>query len=280
MGIPFVRGLAQRWHNMGMGRCREKILPVLGMILKMLNEAKVDLENKTVVELGPGQTPDMLFAALIYGASMAIGIDVHTYMKRRPLLLSTYEETIRWINEAVAGGQLPRTKTSDKNFYAKQGYIPSELFALILYDGKHFPLDDESVHVIWSRSVLEHVKDYENVIAEMKRVLRPGGCMCHIIDLRDHTTFGNGKDWLRFLSHTESLWNMMASNRTSWSNRLRASEWERAFQSAGFHLLNRNVDVLPFHKDFRREKLVLPFRDFDEEDLTIAWWRGVCQKPS
>ena len=53
MGLPAFRALARRWHNTGMVRSKEKILPVLRMILSMLHEVNEDIENRVVMELGP-----------------------------------------------------------------------------------------------------------------------------------------------------------------------------------------------------------------------------------
>ncbi len=278
MGVPVVRILAKRWYNTGMGRSRNKILPVFEAILKMLNTAGVDLENKVIVELGPGQTPDMLFSSLLFGAKKAIGLDVNKYLETKTSLLADYEETIGWISEAIVNGQLPKTQAFDERRFSGKCFIPDDYFEIKLYDGMRFPLEDETVDVIWSKSVLEHVKDYESMISEMRRVLRIGGMMCHIIDLRDHTTFEKGEDWLRFLRYGDRLWSLMTSNRSTWSNRLRSSQWESAFRAAEFILLHKEIEVLPFNDDFHKERLVLPFRVFEDEDLSIAWLKIVYRK--
>ncbi len=278
MGIPTVRMLAKRWYNTGMGRSRNKILPVLETILIMLNKAGVDLENKVVVELGPGQTPDMLFSALLFGASRAIGLDVNSYLKTKITLVADYEETVGWISEAVVNGQLPNTQAFDEGRFSEKNFLSDDYLEIKLYDGLNFPLEDETVDIIWSKSVLEHVKDHECVISEMRRVLKIGGVMCHIIDLRDHTTFQNGEDWLRFLRYGNVLWNLMTSNRSTWSNRLRSSQWEDAFGDAGFGLLHKEIEALPFDDEFDKERLILPFQMFEDEDLATAWLKVAYRK--
>ena len=44
-----------------------------------------------------------------------------------------------------------------------------------VYDGVNLPYADESYDVIWCKQVLEHVRHPDAVIAEVARVLRPGG---------------------------------------------------------------------------------------------------------
>jgi ubiquinone/menaquinone biosynthesis C-methylase UbiE len=44
-----------------------------------------------------------------------------------------------------------------------------------LYDGEHFPFEDNSFDIVYATSVLEHVDSLSAVIGEAYRVLRPGG---------------------------------------------------------------------------------------------------------
>ncbi len=41
--------------------------------------------------------------------------------------------------------------------------------------GKRVPLEDESVDMVTSSSVLEHLKNLENAVKEVRRILKPGG---------------------------------------------------------------------------------------------------------
>lgn len=49
------------------------------------------------------------------------------------------------------------------------------------YDGVHLPLADESIDVAFSSNVLEHVRDLPALLAETRRVLKPGGIGVHIL---------------------------------------------------------------------------------------------------
>lgn len=67
-----------------------------------------------------------------------------------------------------------------------------EHFDVQLYDGVHLPLADSSVDVIFSSNVLEHVEDLPGLLADCRRVLRPGGHAVHIVP-----------------SHTWRLWTIL-----------------------------------------------------------------------
>jgi len=45
----------------------------------------------------------------------------------------------------------------------------------ISFDGIHLPLHDKSVDLVYSRQVFEHVRFPQELLREIKRVLRPGG---------------------------------------------------------------------------------------------------------
>lgn len=45
----------------------------------------------------------------------------------------------------------------------------------VISDGRSIPMEDASVHVVASHSVLEHVGDLKQSIAEIDRITRPGG---------------------------------------------------------------------------------------------------------
>jgi SAM-dependent methyltransferase len=47
-----------------------------------------------------------------------------------------------------------------------------------------WPFDNESMDVVLSNQVLEHVFDYDHFFHELSRVLRPGGTSIHVLPLR------------------------------------------------------------------------------------------------
>jgi SAM-dependent methyltransferase len=55
---------------------------------------------------------------------------------------------------------------------------PDALFAAVNASGLALPLADHSVDAVVCSEVLEHIEDYAAVLAEIRRVLRPGGQLC------------------------------------------------------------------------------------------------------
>jgi SAM-dependent methyltransferase len=88
------------------------------------------------------------------------------------------------------------------------------------------PWGPDSFDVVWSHSVLEHVRQPGEILDDVHRVLSRDGLLLADIDLEDH--YGSRKSATLvygFLQYPEWLWSMMTRNRSSYCNRLRRSDW-------------------------------------------------------
>jgi SAM-dependent methyltransferase len=64
---------------------------------------------------------------------------------------------------------------------ASSTYASNRDFPVQDYDGRHIPLGERSVDAIFSSNVLEHLEDIPTILAEFRRVLRPGGVGLHVM---------------------------------------------------------------------------------------------------
>lgn len=60
-------------------------------------------------------------------------------------------------------------------------YAGQQEFPVQPYDGVHIPFADASFDVVFSSNVLEHVVRLDDLQAEIRRVLRPGGLCVHLM---------------------------------------------------------------------------------------------------
>lgn len=105
-------------------------------------------------------------------------------------------------------------------------------------DGR-LPWSEGTFDLVWSHSVLEHLRDPEGLLTQVTSVLRPGGYHVASIDLETH--LGGREDPERmyeFLRYQPWLWRLMTSNRSSFVNGLRVSDWRRAFAASGLEVLS------------------------------------------
>lgn len=56
----------------------------------------------------------------------------------------------------------------------------------LVYDGKQIPLENESVDLVFSSSVFEHVEDIAYSLQEISRVLKPGGSLIAVVPFMGH----------------------------------------------------------------------------------------------
>jgi len=96
------------------------------------------------------------------------------------------------------------------------------------YDGKRFPLQDDSFDAIVSAYVLHHAQDARSVLNEMKRVLRPGGLAVIYEDIP-------ATKWDRFICWTH---NLQWRKRTGACTFRSESEWRTIFQTCGLEVLH------------------------------------------
>ncbi len=64
---------------------------------------------------------------------------------------------------------------------ADSNYAHARVWPIRNYDGVHLPFEDDSFDVVFSSNVLEHVERLSALLAEMRRVVRPGGHLVHVV---------------------------------------------------------------------------------------------------
>jgi SAM-dependent methyltransferase len=88
----------------------------------------------------------------------------------------------------VGGGTGYQAKRLAEDGYAVESidlagsrYAGEQVFPVQPYDGRVFPFPDASFDVVFSSNVLEHVPDLGQLLAEQRRVLKPGGLGLHLM---------------------------------------------------------------------------------------------------
>jgi ubiquinone/menaquinone biosynthesis C-methylase UbiE len=99
------------------------------------------------------------------------------------------------------------------------------------FDGKYFPIEDQSVDAVLLCYVLHHAQDVGVVMAELRRVLSKGG---HVVVFEDIPA---GR-WDQLVCWTHNLkWR----KRTGACTFRRAPEWQDIFNDAGFEVVSERA---------------------------------------
>jgi SAM-dependent methyltransferase len=144
--------------------------------------------------------------------------------------------------------------------------------------------------LVYSVAALEHVPEPEGTVAEIARVLEPGGLAIHEIDLKHH----GSEDPLRFLEFSDEEWRLRATRyggdvslRTVldggftgeiFCNRLRRADWGRLFESAGLAVERVEGVIVLDASAVKPERFAAPFRFLPVEELSVLTIRLVGRK--
>ena len=239
MAIPPIAKLAERSHHTGLNAD-----PIMARRVFELYCRFATVAGQDILEIGPGQTLEVLEEALKSGAKSCTAVDVSGYL------------------------------TAEKAARSGVDYR--------VYDGTRLPFGSALFDCIWSHTAFEHLRYPEITVHECFRVLRPGGCMVAHIDLADHSYYGcNPPQPLRAfecLRYPEWLWALMKWNRSSYVNRLRKSGWMRLFEKAGFVVREESSHI---SEEIERALPTLPYlHTYSHDDAVTAVLTVRLDKPA
>lgn len=151
-------------------------------------------------------------------------------------------------------------------------------------DAARTGLQDDSIDFISTNSTLEHVSALELplVMKESFRILKPGGLICHFIDMKDHYSyFDSSIRKYNFLKFSESGWKIFNSP-LQYQNRLRLPDYQSLIKNTGFEIIYEEIEkasekelselrLIKIHPDFKNH--------FSEIDLSAQIYRVVARKP-
>jgi Methyltransferase domain len=249
----------------------------------------LDTDPKTIAELGPGDSLGMGLCALLTGADKYFAFDVVEFANLQrnisifdsliPLLqsrasipgpdefpevkpsLESYEFpsnilTPERMEKALSSGRLERIRKSLDGTSGDKGVIQYRVpwFATEV-------IDKESVDLIYSQAVLEHVVDLPAAYTAMQHWLKPDGYLSHQIDLKCH---GTAKDWNGHWTYSKFMWKLIQGARPYLLNREPSSRHIKMLENAGF-IVTHTLRVKK-ESTLMKHQFSGPFREMSDED--------------
>ncbi len=261
--------------------------------LELLHRHGLSTEPAVVAEIGPGNSLGVGLCALLTGSRAYYAIDIETYANTARNL-QIFSEIIKILQEKtpdplsetafpfhiLTDQRLARTLEPMRVNLIKQCILQMNQTVQGMYLGYAAPgnnspaLQENSVDLILSHAVMEHVENPEAVYGVLYRWLKPGGCMSHMIDYRSHNL---ARQWNGHWAYSEALWKLMRSKRPYFINRQPHSAHAAAMERCGFRIMGE--EKTRETPGISREHLAPPFQDLSDEDLTTATGFFLAVKP-
>ena len=211
------------------------------------------------LEIGVGDSISSAIIASAYGASKCYLVDTGRYAVED---VDTYAHIVAELNARGLNVEAISYASNIDDLLTKYGGI-------YLVEGTKslMSIPDESIDFIWSQAVLEHirVKEFDVAMAELYRIVKPGGILSHRIDLKDH--LGGALNNSRIASKMwESEW-MARSG--FYTNRITYGDMLKRFENAGFSVEVLGVDTWDSLPTPIRE-MAQEFRGLEEDELLVS----------
>lgn len=225
--------------------------PERGRVLTLAEAKGVAPLGARILEIGTGWHPVLALVAALRGAGSVVTVDVNAWMDHETLQAAasaaldivqgercdaTREELVRRVAGGVHRGRSVRDVLTTLGIaYVAPG------------DATSTGLGDGSVDLVMHTDVLEHVPPatIARLLTESRRVLRRGGVHVARVCPGDHFAERDPRiTTAHHLRFSERSWRWIGGSGLAYHNRLRASDFVRAFEEAGFTVavLQRRVD--------------------------------------
>jgi predicted SAM-dependent methyltransferase len=250
-------------------------------------------DPKTVAELGPGDSIGIGLAALLSGADMYYALDIvkHANVPRNLEIFDELVALFRTREDIPASDEFPNVKPGLESYKFPDDVLTSKrlLIALgrdriglirrsivennrsdsvIKYVVPWFDsniIEKESVDMIYSQAVLEHVDGLRHTYEALYSWLKPNGFMSHQIDFKSH---GTASKWNGHWTYSDLVWRLIRGNRRYLLNREPYSTHIKLLKDTGFRKIWEQEMLRQSEID--RRDLAKRFRNVSQEDLNIS----------
>lgn len=261
--------------------------------LVLAHESGLDTDPRSVAELGPGDSLGIGLAALLTGANHYAGLDIFEYAgaarnaavldglidlfaARSPIpdsnefpdvkpYLPSYEFPRRILSEerlvrALAPERVSAIRRALDHLGDESGAV-SMVYRAPWFDAS--VVRPDSIDMVYSQAVLEHVDDLDTTYEALAAWVRPGGFVSHEISFYSHKLT---PEWNGHWTISAPVWKLIRGRRPYLLNREPASAHIRLVKHSGLRIVNE-VPVR-VKSDVARERLARRFRTLTDEDLT------------
>jgi SAM-dependent methyltransferase len=187
------------------------------------------LRGKTVLEIGPGVNFGLPLILACHGAKVMVADRFLTPWDPdyHPKFYGLLRDSMK--NHWALIDQTPLDRV------LSQGEYPPESICLCSCSLEELSVvSDQSVDVVISNAVLEHLYDLKLAFTHLARITKPGGIGIHQVDFRDHRDFSRPLEHL--LLGDEEFFPEFNQSQGECGNRYRPLEMKQFLELAGFEV--------------------------------------------
>lgn len=261
--------------------------------LVMAYKNNLPTNPKVVAELGPGDSLGIGLTALLTGADTYYAFDVFKYanikenikvfdvlitlLKNRENIpgddefpkVSPHLDSYSFPDYVLTDERLNNALKEDRIEYIRNAIINMNSDkSIIKYAAPWYNsniIKEESVDMIYSQAVLEHIDDLPTTYKAMYSWLKPTGFISHTIDFKCHST---ANSWNGHWTYSDFTWRLMRGNRPYLLNREPHSTHIRLLKNFGFEIVYDLKTIIK--SEINRSHLARRFKDISDDDLTIS----------
>lgn len=236
------------------------------------------IEGQWLVEIGSGWYPTLPICHILGGAARVSTVDIVFHAKEN-LIFRMFRALEPHLDQIAACSGRPAGQVRDHYAKLARARNMRDLYAAagIEYrapeDAARLDLPSKSVDIVYSNSVFEHVTPnlIVPILRESHRVLKDDGLSVHAIACNDHYAFFDPSiSFVHFLQFTNKQWRFW-NNRFNYQNRLRASDYTRMAEEAGFRIAYEARAVQPGSREALATFKIAPeFQGYSVEDLVAT----------
>jgi len=216
-----------------------------------INKFNFNFEDKICLEIGPGNSLIVAYNLLMNGAKKVILVDKYPRWNNSYTINELQKKEINYIKKKYNKPNL---------FFIKDDKLDKQYIKFIRGDITQISLT-EQIDFVLSFSVLEHIKNIEEVVSSLSSILSNNGLSYHFIDLRDHYNFNSP---FLFYKHSNYIWDrFLTKEGVSYTNRLRYDDYIRIFFNNNFSVIYENKIFFSLDKNQHISA------DFINKDLSI-----------
>lgn len=255
-------------------------------MVSAIAEAGGKITGARVVEIGSGWVPILPMIFRMAGASNILTIDQDRLMD-----LQTFRHAIISIRknmhhllqltgvrpDLIDMNQLPKCLDTNLEVACENAGIT------YCAPADFINLPPSSADFIVSRTVLEHIPEnlLRAIFDHAAKVLRPGGMMCHQIDMSDHFEHKDKSiSTVDMLHISDEAWAAKTKDPQDYQNRLRRFEFASMLKDGGWDILRMDGEpYLPAMTALKTMKVIPRYATVPHEELAVLWSVVVARRP-